>query len=421
MKILHLMPYCPVPPIFGGALRIYHMLKTMAERHDVTVMMYGSEEDRQRMIAAFGGRLRAVHAIPQLWFARFRRLGQLYALCSNQSFFRFLTHRKEMQELLYRILERERFDIVQSEFPMMASFDIPAGNAVKIMDAHNVEFDNYRRMWQNVRSLVRRAHYYREYRKLFEEELGACRKQDALFVTSTRDKELFDVHVQDIPKYIIPNGVDTAYFSTHSQEAEPHTLVFTGMMAYVPNYDGMLYFLDTIFPLIQQQIPNVKIYIVGNRPPKELLRRCSSSVIVTGFVQDVRPYIDRASVYVVPLRMGGGTRLKVLEAMAMRKPIVTTTVGCEGIDVRNGETAFIADQPEEFAGRVIELLRSSALREQFVQQGLELVKSTYDWTVIGQQMHNVYDDLVQSRNEWEKYSKRFKQQPVVHEQQPVLG
>jgi glycosyltransferase involved in cell wall biosynthesis len=167
-------------------------------------------------------------------------------------------------------------------------------------------------------------------------------------------------------------------------------------MGYVPNNDGILYFLDEIFPLIQRKIPEAKVYIVGNLPTKKLLKRASDRVVITGYVQDVRRYVSRASVYVVPLRMGGGTRLKVVEAMAMKKPIVTTSIGCEGIRVANGESALIADEPRLFAEEVVELLRNASLRRRLVQNGYELMRSHYEWSVIGRQMEQIYQSIVAS-------------------------
>ena len=186
-----------------------------------------------------------------------------------------------------------------------------------------------------------------------------------------------------------------SYFIPSDLSPEPASLVFTGMMAYVPNSDGMLYFLDEIFPLIQKSVPHAKIYIVGNNPPRALQQRASESVIVTGFVDDVRPYVWRSSVYVVPLRMGGGTRLKVLEAMAMKKPIVTTAIGCEGIDLRNGESALVLDQPQMFASAVVELLGSPSLRERLTTNGYELVRSRYQWDMIVREADRIYHSLLQ--------------------------
>jgi polysaccharide biosynthesis protein PslH len=396
MKVLHLMPYSPVPPMFGGALRTYHLLNKLADRHDVTVVAYGTEQDKKNMLDTYGNRLRAVHMVPSKWSVHYRRLGQIYALCTNHSYFHFSAQHEEMQKTLNRLFDRERFDLVQTEFPMMGSFDMNT-DAIKILDAHNVEYDNFRRMAANARSVIRKLHYTREYRKLYVEEIDACSRQDAMFVTSSRDKEIFDSDIPHIPKYVIPNGVDMAYFQPCDSAVEPHSMVFTGMMAYVPNYDGILYFLDKIFPGILAKIPDAKIYIVGNRPPKDLENRASANVIITGYVDDVRPFIRRANLYVVPLRMGSGTRLKVLEAMAMKKPIVTTTIGCEGIDVKNGEDVFIEDDPVSFAGRVVQLFDDPETRSRCIQRGYELVASKYDWSTVGESVENVYQELMKSK------------------------
>src|SRR5699024_877262 len=128
----------------------------------------------------------------------------------------------------------------------------------------------------------------------------------------------------------------TSFFTASEVTAEPYTMVFTGALSYVPNYDGMIYFLEEIFPIIKKVILQAKIYIVGSRPPKKLKKYQSKSVIVTGFVDDVRPYVDQASVFVVPLKMGSGTRLKVVEALSMKKPVVSTSIGSEGIEVSDG-------------------------------------------------------------------------------------
>ncbi len=307
-----------------------------------------------------------------------------------------LTHREQMQSQIDRVLADRKFDLVQSEFPMMASFRLNT-DAVKILDAHNVEYENFRQMSRSARSIVRKLHYQHESRRLYNEEINACRSQDAMFVTSINDKHTFDSVVPEIPKYVIPNGVDASYFHPSHNNPEPYSLVFTGMMGYVPNYDGILFFLDQIFPRIQQRIPDARIYVVGNRPPKELVQRSSPSVIVTGYVDDVRPYIHRASVYVVPLRLGSGTRLKILEAMAMKKPIVTTSKGCEGIQVEHGHSAFIEDQPESFAERVVQLMEDISLRQSVVRAAYDLVMSRYEWSNVGEEVERAYQELVMNK------------------------
>ena len=168
-------------------------------------------------------------------------------------------------------------------------------------------------------------------------------------------------------------------------------------MDYVPNQDGVLYFLDEIFPLIKQVLPQSKVYIVGKNPPKAITRRANVDTIVTGFVEDVRPYTWKASVYVVPLRMGSGTRLKILEGLAMKKPIVSTSIGCEGIEVRNGTDLVVADSPAKFAAEVVDLFLNRVRAISLGENGYELVKSRYDWSAVVSKMDDALTSLYKKK------------------------
>jgi glycosyltransferase involved in cell wall biosynthesis len=386
------MPYSPVPPIFGGALRTYYMLKSLSRHHDVTVLTYGDDAVERELKTHFGPWLSSIHTVqlPLAW--KSRRLLQFYSLWTRHSFNYVAAHTRRMQLKIDEILAEDGFDIVQVEFAHMGGFQLPT-DAIKILDCHNVEYDCFRRIWLNTHTMLRRYHYYLEYKKFYREEIQACRKQDAIFVTSVQDKALLERDVPGVRKFVVPNGVDTSYSKPSSEGEESWSLVFTGSMGYVPNYDGMIYFLDQIFPIIQNEIPNAKLYIVGDRPPQKLLKRATNNVIITGYVEDVRPYVWRAKVFVVPLRMGGGTRLKVLEALAMQKAIVTTSIGCEGIEVTDEESALIRDEPQAFAEAVIELLRNPIRRNRLTQNGYDLVRARYDWTVIGEQVEEVYRSI----------------------------
>ncbi len=393
MKILHLMPYSPVPPNFGGALRTYNILKNIVPHHDVTLALFGDKSDEDKLRKEFNGLIRSIHTVPEPWQRKHYRLGQFYSTLHTHSFFHMLAVNSKMQSLLDRLLSNDSFDIVQTEFSHLGSYNLKT-DAVKIIDAHNIEYDNFRRMWLNDHRPIRKFHYFLEYKKLLNEEINGCSKQDALFLTSERDKKLFDKDIPGVPKFVIPNGVDSTYFSPGENQPEPFTMVFTGMMAYVPNYDGILYFLDEIFPLVQKKVPNAKVYIVGNRPPKQLSDRATENIIITGFVEDVRPFIRRASIYIVPLRMGGGTRLKIAEALSMKIPIVTTSIGCEGIDIASGESAIIADDPVSFADEIVSLFHDDAKRKKLINNGYELMKSKYEWSVIGKKILETYQYLV---------------------------
>lgn len=297
-----------------------------------------------------------------------------------------------LQKKIDQILKTQEFDFIQCEFPDMAYHKFNS-NALKVLDAHNVEYDNTRRMAKIKNKPLRRLYYQIEWKKMMRDELAMAHQQDAILTTSVRDKLLFDEQTPNIPKFVIPNGVDLSYFKPRDVEPEKHTLVFVGMMTYVPNYDGVLYFLDEIFPRILSVLPDAKIYIVGKNPPVAISKRANKNIIITGFVDDVRPIIQKASVYVVPLRMGGGTRLKIVEALSMKKPIVTTSIGCEGIDVIHRKSVLIADEPQQFADSVIELCRDRELANQLTKNGYELVYRNYGWESVGYKLDVAYRQL----------------------------
>lgn len=391
-KILYLIPYLPVPPTSGGTLRIYHILKHLESNYDVTVAGFGDNGDLAAYYETFPTLKEKTHLFQRFFKVRFNRSLQLYSMLTNHSSWYIREKNHSMQQLLNNLFETNTFDIVHAEFPLMANFRM-SPNVIKVLDAHNVEYDNLRRMANMDGSILRRIFYHSEYLKLYAEETKICRKQDAIFTTSERDSEIFGKDVQGVPRFVVPNGVDTAYFKPMGEEQEPFTLVFTGTMGYVPNYDGVLYFLNKIFPEVLRQIPQARLYVVGNNPPKSLQSRMSDNIIVTGFVEDVRPYINRASVYVVPLRMGGGTRLKVLEALSMEKAIVTTSIGSEGIDVKDGEHLLKADDPAFFAESVVRLLKNQSLARELGKNGRKLVSDTYDWQVVTKRMDDAYDYL----------------------------
>ncbi len=392
MKLLHIMPYTPVPPTFGGALRVYNLLRQMTKNHEVTLITFGDSSTHSEIRSQFNSNLKNIHLLNRPFSKILKRYNQFVSLFNNKSFsFRGIYH-QEMQNLIDKIVTSNNFDIVQIEFPHMASYDIKS-DAIKIMDAHNVEYSIFKYQWQHASSPLRKVFYKKEFQKIYREEIAACRRQDALLVTSANDKNTLDNDVPEVPKFIIPNGVDAQYFVPSDQKPEPYSLVFTGAMSYIPNYDGILYFLDHIFPIIIKSIPDTKLYVVGDRPPKILQRRASENVIITGYIKDVRPYVWRSSVYIVPLRMGSGTRLKVLEALSMKKPIVTTSIGCEGIDVENEKTAIIADQPQTFAEAVIRLLKDPLRAKNMIDEGYELIKKQYEWSVIGKKLDDVYHIL----------------------------
>src|SRR5687768_863185 len=220
---------------------------------------------------------------------------------------------------------------------------------------------------------------------MVEFEAAACPRFDCVVAVSREDREMMEreYHVKNV--YDVPTGVDTDFFRPSGErKRQPHNLVFTGSMDWLPNEDAIRYFTEQIMPRIRQSMPDVTLTVVGRDPYPGLveLSKRDSSVMVTGRVEDVRPYMDEAAVYIVPLRIGGGTRLKIYEAMAMEKAIVSTSIGAEGLPVSNGSEIVLADDPESFAEATVKLLQNEDMAHEIGQRAAAKVRREFGWDIV---------------------------------------
>lgn len=239
----------------------------------------------------------------------------------------------------------------------------------------------------------------REATKLKQLETAASPRFGINIVMSPQDGNILRQMAPDVRLAVVPNGVDTGYFQPDGGEAEIPALIYAGGMNMFANRDAVMHFLGSVWPAIRQQIPGVRFFAVGQDPPAELRDMAGedSGIDVTGYVSDIRPYARQAAVYVVPLRVGGGTRLKVLDAMALGKALVSTSIGCEGLDVTPGEHLLVADTPEDFASSVVSLLRDPARRRQLGAAARRLVMERYAWEIVGDRLLDAYDQAVAAR------------------------
>jgi glycosyltransferase involved in cell wall biosynthesis len=256
-----------------------------------------------------------------------------------------------------------------------------------VLFTHNVEAEIWRRHAETRSNPVARLLYRIQHAKMLRFEGATLRRFNGVLAVSDADRSTFyrlypgaiqhEVHV-------VPTGVDTAFFDMPAGvSVRPGHLVFTGSMDWLPNEDAMLFFCRDILPRIRAQEPSASLAIIGREPTPAVRRLAEiNGVAVTGRVDDVRRFLAEGDVYVVPLRIGGGTRLKIFEAMAMGKPIVSTAVGAEGLPVRDGEHLVLADDPARFADAVVRLLRDTTARRQLAEHGRDLVRARYDWSAV---------------------------------------
>jgi glycosyltransferase involved in cell wall biosynthesis len=253
-----------------------------------------------------------------------------------------------------------------------------------VLFTHNVEASIWRRHAQTARNPISRALLSTQWRRMERFERAALSRFDLVVAVSDADREAFKQLVSlRAPIHVVQTGVDTAYFTPRPVRVRPAHLVFTGSMDWLPNEDGMLYFVKDILPRIRHAEPDATLSIVGRAPTPAVVRLAQRDGIeVTGRVDDVRPHVAEAAVYIVPLRIGGGTRLKIFEAMAMAKAVVSTSVGAEGLPVTPDRDLLIADSAEAFAASVVRLMRDVGLRTRIESAARALVVERYDWAAV---------------------------------------
>jgi sugar transferase (PEP-CTERM/EpsH1 system associated) len=394
LRILVLTPSLPYPPIWGFGTRVYHFLRLLARRHEVSLLTY-EEPGEDQKVAALAKMCSFVHTVPRdAETARHKRLTQLSSVASRLSYQRRNLHSQAMQDRLEQLTSRNRFDIIQIESSQMAGFAFDS-RAVLVLDEHNIEYELLYRMYHTEHSAMRRLYNWIEFAKFKREEIGTWRRVSGCLSTSAREDEIIRATAPDTPTQVVPNAVDADYFRPSADAAiDANAIVMTGLMLYRPNVDGALYFVREIFPRILASRPDMVFYIVGAGATDEVKRLAGPNVIVTDTVPDVRPYLDRSAVFVVPLRMGGGTRLKVIEGLSMEKAMVSTSVGCEGIDVVSGEHLIVADEPHAFADAVLQLLGDRDMALRLGREGRALVERRYRWETVVEGMEELYDRLL---------------------------
>lgn len=387
LRVLVVGAQFPYPPRSGFETRFYQLLRQLGRRHDVTLLTYAGEHD---LAAAEELRseleVEVVQRRPPSVAAK--RLGQAASLASRVPFAARDVRSPELQAAIDRLAAR-RFDVVQLESVFLWGNRLPEGARV-VLDEHNVEYEVFARMAEVGGSRLRSAFYRAEEARVRAFEQAAWRKADGCVVTSPREETIVTEHAPGTPLAVVPNAVDLEYFRPSGGAAEPETIVFNGVLDYWPNVDAVTFLVEDVLPRIRARRPNARLQIVGrgDRGGVEHLRR--PGVELVGEVPDVRPYLERAAVSTVPVRMGGGTRLKVVEALALERPLVSTSLGCEGIDVRDGEHLLIADTADAFADAVLRLFDDAELGRALGSAGRSLMAARYSWDAAGDRLAELY-------------------------------
>lgn len=369
----------------GGRIRTYQMLRALRREHRIT---YLTLDDGTAAPDALERASEYCHEVVRVPFAPAVKgtAGFYLDLARNvASSLPYAVARYRAPALTRRLRElvaRGDVDVVVCDF-LAPSLNVPDDLGVPtVLFQHNVEAAIWERHAQVAAHPVKRRYMREQWRRMWRHERAECRRFDRVIAVSPQDAEVFQRDFGLASAAHVPTGVDVDFFRPSGEVArQPHELAFTGSMDWMPNEDAIRWFAREILPLVRRAVPDVTLTVVGRNPPASIraLGESDAAIHVTGSVPDVRPYMERAAVFIVPIRVGGGTRLKIFEAMAMERPVVSTAIGAEGLPLRDGVDALLADEPAAFAEAVVGLLRDPARATALARTAADVVRTSYGW------------------------------------------
>jgi glycosyltransferase involved in cell wall biosynthesis len=403
MKILLLTASLPYPPHQGGALRTYGILDGLHKAgHEIALLSLDDNASRAELPTPLTERCHLIETVAPPERSRNDRLFDL--MFSRQPDIARRLYSDEFFHRLRRLVIETPFDLIQCEgievacyLPMLKPIGVrsklcyDAFNAEAALQHVIFEVDrrDFRRWPAAVYSLIQSQRIY-----YFERDI--CREADLVIAVSAEDADILRQHRSDKRVMVVPNGIFSEdYASAHDQlDLGEHALVFTGKMDYRPNVDAMFWFADSVLPLIHAQVEDARLYIVGQKPHARLEKlRDRKSVEITGWVSNVQPFLRGACVYVAPLRMGSGTRLKMLEAMATGCAVVATTTAASGINGDINEALIVANEPEQMASAITKLLQAPEQRRKMGERARAYVRAHYDWSVLIPLLLSAYGEI----------------------------
>jgi glycosyltransferase involved in cell wall biosynthesis len=404
MRVLHLTPELPAPAGVGGAVRQFHLLRRLVELgHEIDVVAPvapaqegGAESLREAGVALDGvprPRSRVVEALRAMAI----RPGLAPAAALDPVLaWQVAVFWTRMRSRAHRLLVERSPDLISVEHDYSAGWirDLPS-QPPAVLGCHNVSWHYYERRAQSARGLSAPA-FRLERARFLRYDRRHLPRYHLLIAVSERDREDL-VRVAPVPCEVVANGVAPDAVRPTPEPPGPATLLFTGTMNYAPNSEGILWFASRIWPEILALRPDARLLIVGRDPPPRVRELAASGVEVTGEVPDVAPYFARATVAVVPLRSGGGSRLKVLEALAAGRAVVSTSVGAEGLELEHGVHLLLEDEPGAFAAATLRLLDDAELRARLAAAGHRRVEEHYDWRVLGERLEELLRSVARRR------------------------
>ncbi|WDE12258.1 glycosyltransferase family 4 protein [Thalassomonas haliotis] len=395
-KILFITTRLPYPANEGHQIRTYNLLKRICPSHQVHYLSLQRKDDDPKAVQHLETMCRSVQVFPipsdhsKVRFAKDLLLGFL----TGSPFVVRKYFSRELARAIEEKLASEQFDLVHFDMLPLAQYADLLGNVPYVLNNHNVESLLLKRRAENAASLPEKVFFSNQAKSLHQFEYNACKQAKETFVCSQVDADILNNLSPAANISVVENGVDTRFFAPTKQEQTANSLVFVGGMGWFPNKDGMMFFMEEVMPKILAEIPDTKLTLVGKSTGVLIPDDLQDNITVTGFVDDFRPIVAGAAVYILPIRVGSGTRLKLLEAMAMGKAIVSTSVGAEGINLSSDENIIYADDAGTFAQGIIALLTDREQNARFGHSARDLATSKYDWDIIANKLLVSYNTII---------------------------
>jgi glycosyltransferase involved in cell wall biosynthesis len=384
-------------PLHGGAeIRNFSLLKETSRHHDVYSLSFvnqGGVDEHVRGVTPFCKRVETVVLPPR---PRIKRAANALESWAGGSRPLVLAEYRSaaMSAALARIVREEKIDVIHAHCLHVGQYVNERGSAAFVYDAHNLEHVLWAR-FARVQPPLRRAFVKNQIPKFVTWERYVGRHSEKVVMLSEDDRAEFLRVVPESDVATIPNGADVEYFQPRPDTAvEENSIIYFAHFGWPPQDDAALYLHNDILPLVRREIPDAHLYLVGRTPPQAIRRLAAERVTVTGMVPDIRDYIARAAVVALPLRIGSGQKHRVFQSLAMEKPVVTTSVGAEGIALEHDATALLSDDPETIARHIVELLRDPDRRARIGKAGRRLVLDRYEWAANYRLLDRVFEEAV---------------------------
>ena len=407
MKVLWLAHAIPYPPRAGFLLRSYNLLRELSRRQQIDLVAFIQEpwltttfpsvrEGLESCRRALGEHCASMTFLPidRLKHRWGKPATALRELLTGSTYTTSWLISAPAQAAIERILADGRHDLIHCDTIGLAPYRDLSASVPATLTHHNIESHMMLRRADNAGNFVAREYFREEGRRLKDFERQVAGRFAAHITCSDLDSQRLHEIVPGANTVVVPNGVDCEYFASEDRPVRPHSLVFVGTMNWYPNVQAMVYFLREIWPGLKARVPAVTLDIAGSNPPESLVQMAHSmpDVTVHGYLPDVRPLIDSAAVYVCPIRDGGGTKLKILDAFAMKKCVVAHPIACEGIDVTPGKNVVFASTPAEFIREIESLLQDDGRRNELARAARSLVEARYSYREIGARFNETLEE-----------------------------